>query len=56
MLGLGWWASPTEGKLRELAARLAGGERLEFVVDLPFPAAGDLTMAEFYVVAYGLGP
>ena len=51
----------TEGELltagwRELAARLAGGERLEFVVDLPFPAAGDLTMAEFDVVAYGLGP
>ena len=51
----------TEGELltagwRELAARLAGGERLEFVVDLPFPAAGDLSMAEFDVVAYGLGP
>ena len=53
--------STTEGELltagwRELAARLAGAERLEFVVDLPFPAAGDLSMAEFDVVAYGLGP
>jgi len=51
----------TEGELltagwRELATRLAGGERLEFVVDLPFPAAGDLSMAEFDVVAFGLGP
>ena len=53
--------STTEGELltavwRELAAGLAGGERLEFVVDLPFPAAGDLSMAEFDLVAYGLGP
>lgn len=40
----------------ELAARLAGGARLEFVVDLPFPESGDLTMSEFDVVAFGLGP
>jgi hypothetical protein len=51
----------TEGDLltagwRELAAQLAGGGRLEFVVDLPFPQSGDLAMAEFDVVAFGLGP
>lgn len=41
---------------RELAARLSAGERLDFVLDLPFPAGGDLSMAEFDVLAFGLSP
>jgi hypothetical protein len=51
----------TDGELltagwRELAARLAGGSRLEFVVDLPLPQGIDPAMSEFDVLAFGLGP
>jgi hypothetical protein len=51
----------TEGELlsagwRELAPRLAAGERLEFVLDLPLPEDADPAMTEFDVVAFALEP
>lgn len=51
----------TEGRLltagwRQLGPRLAAGEQIEFVFDLPFPAGEDLALAEFDVLGFGLGP
>lgn len=51
----------TEGRLltagwRQLAPRLAGGEQVEFVLDLPFPAEEELALAEFDVLGFGLEP